>query len=265
MVDRLRGEPVRILAHRGLALDTDENSLSAFRAAADLGIQWIETDVNTTSDGVVMAIHDPDLERVAGIGDYVTAMDSEDLAKIRLRAGEHIPTMASALERFPELRFNVDIKDEASVLALPQVVSRTAAWDRVLIASFSESRRRRALRHVPDGVPSSAGYTGIAVFRLVSALMPLKVCAKFWPWVRRAISPWVARFEVVQIPVSQKIGPFRIPVAEPRFVEAAHACGLRVDVWTIDDPEEMKRLVTLGVDGIVTNRADVAMDVVAGI
>lgn len=261
MTERQDARAVRILAHRGLAVDADENSIRAFRAAGDVGTRWIETDVHTTSDGVVVAIHDPDIERVAGKPGDVATTDASDLAALRMVGGDAIPTMASVFEACPDLCFNIDIKDEASVLALPRVIDRAEAWDRVLIASFSESRRRRAMRHAPDGVPSSAGYGGIAAFRLVSALMPVKACVRVWPVVRRALRPWIAAFQAMQVPMSHKVGPFRIPVADRRFITAAHACGLRVDVWTVDDPRDMERLVGLGVDGIVTNRPDLAFAV----
>jgi glycerophosphoryl diester phosphodiesterase len=261
VTERQDARAVRILAHRGLAVDADENSIRAFRAAADVGTRWIETDVHTTSDGVVVAIHDPDIERVAGKPGDIATTEASDLAALRMVGGEAIPTMAAVFEACPDLCFNIDIKDEASVLALPRVIDRAEAWDRVLIASFSESRRRRAMRHAPDGVTSSAGYGGIAAFRLVSALMPVKACVRVWPVVRRALGPWIAAFQAMQVPMSHKVGPFRIPVADRRFIRAAHACGMRVDVWTVDDPRDMEHLVELGVDGIVTNRPDVALAV----
>lgn len=264
MADRQAPCSVRILAHRGLATSTDENSLAAFRAALEAGVQWIETDVNTTADGVVMAIHDPDLARVAAVPGIVTEMTAAELAEVRLAHGETVPTMASALERFPDACFNIDIKDEASVEALPEVINRAEAWDRVLLASFSESRRRRAAKLLSEPVASSAGYGGIAAFRLVSALMPPRACSQVWPWVRRVLRRWIAPFEAMQVPVSQKLGPLTVPVADRRFVECAHACGLRVDVWTIDEPEDMRRLAGIGVDGIVTNRADLATEALAG-
>ncbi|WP_085529044.1 glycerophosphodiester phosphodiesterase family protein [Kocuria massiliensis] len=253
-----RVEPVRILAHRGLAGDGDENCLSAFRAAREAGVTWIETDVNATADGVALTIHDPDLSRVAGVDGVVGEMTAAEISGVRLVHGERIPTVEEALAAVPDAYFNIDVKDEGSVGALPQAIEASGAAGRVLVTSFSESRRRRVLRKLPGGVASSAGYGGIAAFKLVSACIPLRACSAVWTVISRVIRPWVAEFGAMQVPETQRVGPLTVRVVTPRFLAAAHRCGLRVDVWTIDDPRDMMRLAQLGVDGIVTNRADVA-------
>lgn len=247
------------MAHRGLALATDENSLASFRAAREAGVTWIETDVNTTADGTVLTLHDPDLSRVAGVDRVVESMVSAEVDAVRLRHGEPIPTIADALREVPGARFNIDVKDEASVEALPREILAADAADRVLVTSFSESRRRRALRRLPRGVASSAGYGGIAIFKVVSLCIPAQTCSLVWPVIARAIRPWIADFGAMQVPETQRVGPLTVRVVSLRFLEAAHRCGLRVDVWTVDDAKDMSRLVDLGVDGIVTNRADVAV------
>ena len=76
----------------------------------------------------------------------------------------------------------------------------------------------------------------------------------------RLLGRWVPPFDALQVPESHRVGPVRVPVVTRRFLDAAHACGLRVDVWTVDDPEDMRRLAGLGVDGLVTNRADLARE-----
>lgn len=253
--------PVRILAHRGLARDGDENTLAAFRAAREAGVTWIETDVNTTADGEVLTLHDPDLSRVAGVAGVVGQMDSADVDAVRLRHGERIPTVGAALREFPDARFNIDVKDEGSVAALPREILAAGAADRVLVTSFSESRRRRALSKLPRGVSSSAGYGGIAVFKALSLCIPARLCSLVWPVIARTIRPWIAEFGAMQVPEAHRVGPVTVRVVSRRFLDAAHRCGLRVDVWTVDDPRDMSRLVDLGVDGIVTNRADVAVSV----
>ncbi|MCT1356853.1 glycerophosphodiester phosphodiesterase family protein [Rothia kristinae] len=327
MSERPRDRTVpTVYAHRGLALEAAENSLEAFRAAVEAGAEWIETDVNTTADGVVLVLHDPSLDRVAGVPGRVSQLSAAQVAEVRLPDGQRIPTLAEALEAFPTARFNIDLKDEGAVEAVPRVLREAGAVDRVRIASFSDARRRRALaalrasgagtggprrsaagttagpfgqgaRHgiasgdgaetpgatarrgidsgddaevsgaasgasVPEQrraplPPSSPGIAGTALFLLVSRL-PMRWVRPGWRIALRLLGRWVPPFDALQVPESHRLGPVRVPVVTRRFLHAAHACGLRVDVWTVDDPENMRRLAALGVDGLVTNRADLA-------
>ncbi|MEV8164654.1 glycerophosphodiester phosphodiesterase family protein [Rothia kristinae] len=327
MSERPRDRTVpTVYAHRGLALEAAENSLEAFRAAVEAGAEWIETDVNTTADGVVLVLHDPSLDRVAGVPGRVSQLSAAQVAEVRLPDGQRIPTLAEALEAFPTARFNIDLKDEGAVEAVPRVLREAGAVDRVRIASFSDARRRRALaalrasgagtggprrsaagttagpfgqgaRHgiasgdgaetpgatarrgidsgddaevsgaasgasVPEQrraplPPSSPGIAGTALFLLVSRL-PMRWVRPGWRIALRLLGRWVPPFDALQVPESHRLGPVWVPVVTRRFLHAAHACGLRVDVWTVDDPEDMRRLAALGVDGLVTNRADLA-------
>lgn len=255
-----------VYAHRGFSRDGNENSCEAFEAAARLGVRWIETDVNTTADGVVLVIHDPDLQRVVGVPGRVADLTAEQVRAHRLAGGAEIPTLAEVLARFPDLCFNIDVKDEGSAAALPAVVRAAGALDRIRLASFSDSRRRRALAALEqDGerVRSSPGILGNAAFRLVSAVVPLPLVPQAWKVVARVLRPWLADFDAFQVPETYPVGPLRVPVATRRFVAAAHACGKRVDVWTVDRPEDMRRVAVLGADGLVTNRADLAAEAFA--
>lgn len=280
-----------IYAHRGFSRDGNENSLEAFRAAVELGVRWVETDVNTTADGVVLTVHDPDLARVTGRPDVgrVEDLDAAQVARLRLAGGASIPTLAEVLAALPGTCFNIDIKDEGSVAAFPEVVAAAGpgAVDRIRVASFSESRRRRVLAGLrarslagtprgqgPRGrgrsetqapvIRSSPGLAGNAAFLLVSSVLPVRACAAVWPLVHRVLSRWIAPFDAFQVPEHQAVGPFRVPVATPRFIRAAQACGYRVDVWTVDDPVDMLRLAAAGADGIVTDRTDIAVALFPG-
>lgn len=283
-----------IYAHRGFSRDGNENSLEAFRAAVELGVRWVETDVNTTADGVVLTVHDPDLARVTGrpgVG-RVEDLDAAQVARLRLVGGAPIPTLAEVLAALPGTCFNIDIKDESSVTAFPGVIAAAGpgAVDRIRVASFSESRRRRVLAGLrarglagtqrgqgPRGrggrgrsgaqasvIKSSPGLGGNAAFLLVSAVLPVRACAAVWPLVHRVLSRWIAPFDAFQVPEHQAVGPFRVPVGTPRFIRAAQACGYRVDVWTVDDPVDMLRLAAAGADGIVTDRTDIAVALFPG-
>lgn len=105
----------RVLAHRGLALEAPENSLLAFAHAIALGVQHIETDVHVSADGVAIIAHDPDLSRVAGRPTRVDELTVAELARVELGEGQHPPTLAEALDAFPETRFNIDLKTAGAV------------------------------------------------------------------------------------------------------------------------------------------------------
>src|SRR5262249_46310276 len=144
-----------------------ENTLAAFRHAADLGYRYLETDVHVTRDGVLLAFHDSVLDRVT---DRTGELASLTLAEVReaLVAGrEAVPTLAELFDACPDARFNIDLKSEGAVPALADFLAARDAWDRVLVGSFS-ARRTARFRELTDGrVPTCATPFEIAAFRLL--------------------------------------------------------------------------------------------------
>ncbi len=264
------------LAHRGFSPDGHENTLAAFEAAAELGFVWLETDVHTTRDGVVVAFHDPTLERVTGTTGAVNDLAWEQLRELRI-GGEHgIPTLEELLRALPDARLNIDVKDEASVAALPEVLAREGAADRVRVTSFSESRRRRTLaalsRLTGRRVKTSAGTLGTAGFLAVAAVAPLtdrvspRIAHALWAAHRAAWSRVVAPFDTLQLPERHTLElplgrRVTVRIVTRQFLDLAHREGLRVQVWTVNEPADMDRLLDLGVDGLITDRADLLRDV----
>ena len=264
------------LAHRGFSLDGHENTLAAFEAATELGFVWLETDVHTTRDGVVVAFHDPTLERVTGTTGAVNDLTWEQLREVRIGGTEEIPTLTELLRALPEACLNIDVKDEASVAALPGVVAREHAAHRLRVTSFSESRRRRALagitRLTGRRAKTSAGTLGTAGFLAVAAVAPLtdkvspRVAHALWAAHRAAWSRVVAPFDTLQLPerhtVELPLGRrVTVRIVTRQFLDLAHREGLRVQVWTVNEPADMDRLLDLGVDGLITDRADLLRDV----
>ncbi|GAB2622695.1 glycerophosphodiester phosphodiesterase family protein [Kocuria arenosa] len=244
------------LAHRGFCRDGAENTLDAFRAARDLGYEWIETDVNTTADGVVLSFHDETLDRVTGGSGKVSSLTWAQISAERVAGAGRIPRFSDLLTEFPELKFNVDVKDEASVAALPVLLHELGAVDRVRVTSFSESRRRRTLRRIRelDGrtVPTSSGKEGMRLLLVCSWLG-----GPSWRLARRAAARWIEPFDTVQIPRRYRMrGGTEVQLVTPRFLGFAHRHGIDVHVWTVNETAEMAELLELGVDGIVTDRAD---------
>jgi len=221
-------------AHRGGAGDWPENSLPAFRNAVELGYRYVETDVHTTADGVVVAFHDATLDRVTAGRGRIADLPWSEVSRARIDGREPIPLLDDLFEEFPDVRINIDPKHDAVVEALAERLSAHRALDRVCVGAFSDRRLRRLRRLLGPGLCTSAGPLATARFRLASL------------GAARHDPPW----HCLQVPVRQ--GPVRL--VDRRLVEAAHRLGLQVHVWTIDDPGEMARLVDLGVDGIMTDR-----------
>lgn len=234
------------LAHRGFSPDGLENSAAAFRAAVDLGITHLETDARATADGTVLLFHDDTLDRVTDSRGRISELGAEEVSRARIGGREPIPLLEDILREFPAARLNIDVKDRHTVAPLAAVIERCAAHDRVLITSFSDGRRRAVLRRLDPGnqgrrTASSAGILCTAAFTLLGPLLPVRWLAKILHDV-----------DALQVPV--RYGPLRL--LTPGFLRRARRLGLQVHVWTINDPAEMKRLLELGVDGIVTDRAD---------
>lgn len=234
------------LAHRGFSRDGLENSMAAFQAAVDLGYSYVETDVHATADGVAIAFHDASLDRVTDRTGRIAELPWSQVRQARIRGREPVPTLAEVLHTWPDLRVNIDVKSAAAITPTIAVIEREAAHDRVLVGSFSGGRRRGVLRELSRPVATSASPGGVVRFLLGTRLRSAMVVAG------------VARdIDCLQVPERQG----RVTVVDRRTVEAAHAHGLQVHVWTVNDPAEMRRLLDLGVDGIVTDRADLLREV----
>ena len=241
----------RVLAHRGLATAVVENTLAAFAAASAAGARYVETDAHATADGVAVLVHDPEI-RSAGRRHTIRDCSLARLRQIDLGGGAVVPTLSEALTAFPELRFNIDVKADDAPEAVAAAVLEARAGDRVLITSFDEGRRRRTLAALAD-----AGLSTIAT----AASSPVVVRALFVSLLGslRLAERLLDGVHAMQVP--ERRGPLR--VVSPRFLRTMHRAGIEVHVWTVNDPADMERLLDLGVDGIVTDRCDLAVQVAA--
>lgn len=232
----------RILAHRGLALDATENTLGAFRAALEAGATHLETDVHATADGVPVLWHDPTLRRFDGTDTPVTRSTWVFLRRRSSERGDALTTLAEALDAFPEARFNIDVKVPAAAEPVARAVIAAGAQDRVLLTSFRESTARIAWRAVPDAARSATGER-VAAAVLGAALRRRGL-------VRRALSG----IDALQIPERSS----GLHLTSPRRLAAWRPHVREIHVWTVNDPTDMVRLWRAGIDGIVTDRADLA-------
>ncbi len=232
-----------ILAHRGGAGECPENSRVAFKAALAAGFRHIETDVRATKDGVAVIFHDATLDRTTDGTGPIAEYTWRELSKVRDVSGGRLMRAEEAFEEFGGAVFNVDIKCDDAAEPLFRAIRRADAWKRVCIASFSQRRIRQARRELPGvatslAVPAVAGFVGVG--RLPARLRGL---------AGRVLPRGTVAIQALQVPVRRR----GVRIIDAGFVELAHARGLAVHAWTINDGAEAERLLALGVDGIITD------------
>ena len=228
------------VAHRGGAAEQPENTMAAFAAAVALGYRYVETDVHATADGVLLAFHDHTLDRVTDMTGEVAALPYAKVRSARV-SGQPIALLEDVLGTWPALRVHVDAKHPAAVDPLVAVVDKTAAHDRVCLGSFSDRRVARLRRLSRGRVCTWMGRREILSLRAASLGLPTPR------------SP----AGCTQIPVRQGW----LPLLDDRLVRVAHRRGIAVHVWTINDGDDMERLLDLGVDGILSDRPTLLKEV----
>lgn len=247
----LDGPRPLLLAHRGGGGEAPENSAEAIARLAPLGVDFLETDAHASRDGVVVVMHDPTLERTTDATGHVRDHTWEQLTGVRDASGRAPVRLDDLLTEYSDLKVNVDAKADDVVGPLAGALHRAAALGRVCVASFSTARLRRARRLLGRDGATSLGSAEVALLRVASVLPGAagRLLARAVPGPRRRRGVVVAGAVCVQVPVRHR----GVRIVDRAFVETAHARGLAVHVWTIDDPAQARRLLDLGVDGIVTD------------
>ncbi|MGM0432252.1 MAG: glycerophosphodiester phosphodiesterase [Spirochaetota bacterium] len=251
-----------VLAHRGDSISFPENTLEAFFSAQTIPVDVIETDVHITADGEVVIWHDDYLDRMTDGSGKVEACTLAELLKFDAGfnftpdngqtypfrgQGIRLLTLKDALHKLPEMKFNVDLKTPSPELAeaFARLVKAHRAENRILCASFhSENVRYMRINH-PE-ITTSMAYGEVAhVLPLQKLRLPIP----------RRMLPGAA----FQVPIRH--GSIR--VVTPNFIKRFHKLGKYVQVWTVNDKLEMKRLLQMGVDGIFTDNPRLLRSVVA--
>jgi glycerophosphoryl diester phosphodiesterase len=264
----LQGPCPLAFAHRGGSLLWPENTMAAFGGAVEMGYRYLETDLHATRDGALVLIHDDTLERTTDGSGFVWEHTLAELK--RFDAGYHfsldggrtypyrgqgvtVPTLEEVVGAFPEVRVNVEIKQarlpdgqarSPAVAAVADFIERRGLQDRLLVAAFRDRVVREFRRR-------SGGYVATAA--------SLGEARRFWLASRLRLE------RLLRIPYDALQVPARYgsrTVVDRRLVEAAHRRGLHVHVWTVDEPGEMRRLLGLGVDGLMSDRPDLLLEVV---
>jgi glycerophosphoryl diester phosphodiesterase len=272
VLSRAKGEPVAehnyfrndsgrplVIAHRGGAGLWPENTLYAFERAAASGVDVIETDVRATKDAELVVFHDERAERTTDGSGPVGALTLAELKRLDaayrfstdggrsfpLRGqGVTVPTLREVFTSLPNMRFNIEPKQGTPSLAAPlcRLIREHGMADRVLVASFSGTTIQEFRRECPEVATSASTGEATSFFALHEA----GLAASYSP-----------AMQALQVP--ERAGALRVLTRD--FVEAAHGRGLRVHAWTIDDEGEMRRLLEMGVDGVMTDFPDRLMRV----
>jgi glycerophosphoryl diester phosphodiesterase len=222
-----------------------ENTLAAFGRATSLGLTHLETDVHTTRDGHLVCFHDATLRRVTGHPGRVADLDLADVRRLRVHGTDQVPTLAEAMAAFPEARFAIDLKDEASVGAMAHLLGTHPRWAERTCVAGAWSRWLRRLQDEAPGVTTALGWR---------SLTALVACSRGGV---RPVGMGAPGAAFAHVPM--RLG--RLPIHSERVIGRAHDLGIRVVVWTVDDPATMRALLDAGVDGIITDRPDVLREV----
>lgn len=234
--------PPLIIAHRGWSARAPENTLSAFRLAMEFGVDGLELDVHMSRDGHVVVCHDERLERTTDGRGHIVEHSLEQLKQLdagswfsKEYAGERIPTLRELLEGITKSKWRglINIELKSGVVRYPGLEQAVADLVRefdlveeVLISSFNH-------------------YSLVEIRRIASEIKtaPLYISGLYQPW------------EYARSLGSQALHPMHA-AAQPEIIAGAHAAGVLVNTWTIDQPDLARRLSDAGIDGIITNRPD---------
>ena len=237
----LRNPGSLAIAHRGGALENEENTWAAFSHAISLGYTHMELDVHATRDGVVVIHHDSDLRRVFKDPRLIAQTDFEDLSRLRSPGGAQIPTLEDLLSEHPDICLIIETKSREVIEPLCALIQRLDAIKRVCIGAFDPACTAQARALLGPDILWSPAHAQVA-----------RLWARGW-----GLPLGLDDFRVVQVPARWK----GVPVVTPRFIRAAHVAGIAVQVWTVNERAQMLELLDMGADGIITDNPTLLRDV----
>jgi glycerophosphoryl diester phosphodiesterase len=195
-----------------------------------------------TADGVALAFHDATLDRVTDRSGRITALPWTVVREARIGGREPIPLLVDLLAAWPDVRINLDVKADRSIAPTIDAIRRTNALDRVCVGAFSTRRIEAVRRALGPALTTSLGPRDAMRLRVTAATSG------------RRRTAYAGRCAQVPARVGRRV------FVDDRYLRAARALGVPVHAWTVNDPAEMTRLLDLGVDGIMTDRADLLRD-----
>jgi glycerophosphoryl diester phosphodiesterase len=248
-----------VLAHQGGNHLRPDNTMVAFEHAVALGVDALEMDVHATSDGVLVVIHDEEVDRTTNGTGLVKEMTFGEIRELDAAyrwphheetdehpfrgQGVRIPALEEVLRAFPDIPMTIEIKqNEPSIVSdFGEMLQRFDREQNTIVASFHPDVMREFRDRFPDFATSG-------VEPEIRAFFTMKTLFAGWLY-----SPPMEAFQV-----PERSGDLR--VITPRFVRAAHRRGINVQVWTVNDPESMSRVLDAGVDGVITDRPDLLLE-----
>jgi glycerophosphoryl diester phosphodiesterase len=243
-----------VMAHRGGKGLWPENTVYAFERAVAMGVDVLEMDIHSTADGALVVIHDSTVDRTTDGSSLVHDLTLEELQALdagyqwspddgltypHRGQGLRVPTVEEVFTEFPDMPMNIEIKQEEPSLAgtLCTSIREHGMIDRVLVASFHEQATQQFRDACPEVATTASQNEVIVLFALSKAFL------------EAAHGPAA---EAVQVPEKR----FGLRVLTSRFVDAAQGRNLEVHAWTINDEDDLRRMLELGVDGIITDYPD---------
>lgn len=233
---------VLAFAHRGGSLEGAENTLEAFEHAIACGFRYLESDVQATSDGVLVLFHDDTTERLTGAQGTIAERTWDEVRQLKVLGTGTIPRFDEVLSSWPDVNLNLDAKTPEAVDPLCRAMEAQNLFERICLASFS----KRSIDALRDRLGSA-----LCTSACMSEAMTFCIGAK-WQLPVRPI-----RANCLQLPTRALF----MDAASPRILGKAQEFGLPVHFWTIDDPAEINRLLDLGADGIMTDKPSVLAEV----
>jgi glycerophosphoryl diester phosphodiesterase len=229
----LQYDGLTVLAHRGGADESFENTLESFDYSKSLGCKFIETDVQVSADGIPYIFHDDDLKRVLNISSRFDSLSSQEIDKLKIFDQYKIPKLEEALNEFPDISFQIDFKTDEVVAPALDVIKKTKSFERICVASFNSERLKRVRSTYPD-LCISMGPNEV-----------IKTLISSFGLYKGAIDG-----DCLQIPIRY----YGVRVVTKRFVKYLKSKGLKIMVWTINDVKTFEYLIELKVDGIITDK-----------
>jgi glycerophosphoryl diester phosphodiesterase len=251
-----------VIAHQGGDGVWPGDTMYAFERAVEIGADVLEMDAHITHDGHIVLMHDEEVDRTTnGVGlieettlaelkqlDAAYKWSNDDGNTFPYRGqGIQVPTLVELFQKFPQIRYVIEIKLTQNPIEQPlcDLIRKHGMQDKVMIASFHDEAMQNFRDTCPE-LATSASRTEVRNFVLLG---------------KAFLSGFIApEYQSIQPPYDPKES-MNIPIMTERFVQEAHAKNIRVEPWTVDDPKRMKQYIEWGVDGIITDRPDLMIQV----
>ena len=251
-----------VIAHQGGDALWPGDTLYAFEKAVEIGADVLEMDAHFTKDGQIVLMHDEEVDRTTdGTGliedltlDELSELDAaygwsnDDGKTFPFRGqGIEVPTLGELFQKFPQMRYVIEIKLTQNPIDRPlcDLIRKHNMQDTVMIASFHDEAMQKFRATCPE-IATSASRGEVTRFVLLGKL-----------FLSGLIAP---QYQSIQPPYDPEES-MNIPIMTERFIREAHAKNIKVEPWTVDDPELMRQYIEWGVDGIITDRPDLMIEV----